>query len=394
MRKKDYSKKDKKKIFKKIYYWFFRTFFLKNKVLFISFTGEQYSDNPKAISEYLHKISPKTKQVWLFENPEKMKKIVPDYIKCVKFGEKQFVHELATSKVWVDNDCFLYSKDILDYPKSKKQMVIETWHGDRGLKKCFYAVDGYKRKFPFTVEQKGFCDYIMTASKFAEPVIREMFNYRGELLKVGYPRNDCLVNSNQERIRLLKVKMGIAQDVKVLTYAPTFKEKIKNKIVDHINFENVLALLESKTKKKWVFVYRGHHLGYGKEVPKINYIDGNKVFSDMADLLSVTDMLITDYSSCSGDFFLTNKPVILYINDYEQYKNSDRGLHFNIEDSPYFYAKNNNELINLINELTPNSVKKNCEKLSEFYGCYDKGNASEETCKIILDKIYNRRKIK
>ena len=150
MRKKDYSKKDKKLFFKKIYYWFFKTFFIKNKVLFISFTGEQYSDNPKAISEYLHKVSPKTKQVWLFENPEKMKKIVPDYIKCVKFGEKQFIHELATSKIWIDNDCFLYSKDILEYPKSKKQMVIETWHGDRGLKKCFYAVNGYKRKFPFT----------------------------------------------------------------------------------------------------------------------------------------------------------------------------------------------------------------------------------------------------
>jgi len=96
-----------------------------NKIVFISFGGKSYSDNPRAISEKLHEMYPEFEIVWLFNNPEEKRKVVPDYVQCVKAGSYRALKELATAKFWVDNFC----KPLYTY-KSKKQVYIQTWHGD------------------------------------------------------------------------------------------------------------------------------------------------------------------------------------------------------------------------------------------------------------------------
>ena len=70
-------------LLQKIYYFFVSRLFCKNRVVFISFGGKQYSDNPKAISDYLLKNYPTIKQVWLFREPKKYKNL-PKNIKCKK----------------------------------------------------------------------------------------------------------------------------------------------------------------------------------------------------------------------------------------------------------------------------------------------------------------------
>ena len=381
---------------KKCYYKFLNVFFCKKRVLFISMGGKQYSDNPKAISEYLHKISPKTKQIWFFKNANKMKEYVPSYIKCVELDNHILLKYIITSRIWVDNDYLVYQNFITNFSKRKDQLYIETWHGDRGLKKCFYNVKGFKPVEPYTLQKENFCDYFLTGSKFAERVVRGMFKYNGKFLTCGYPRNDCLININKDKIKEAREKLDIDENTKILLYAPTFKGKIGDKMTEHIDFEKLVDVLEKKTKQNWVVVYRTHHLSKINEKNKcLRFFNSTTLFEDMADILSVADILITDYSSCAGDFILTGKPVILYINDYNEYVNSDRGLHFNIEDSPYLYAKNNKDLIEIIKNLTPEKAKENCKELISFYGCTETGNASEIVTNLILENLYKtKRKIK
>ncbi len=379
--------------FLKIFSRILSTFFCKNRVLFISFSGKQYSCNPRTISEYLHKVSPKTKQVWLFDNPKEMKKIVPKYIKCVKRNMRNNFYYMSTSKVWVDNDYLIYHYNLAKLVKTKKHMYIETWHGDKGLKKCFYDVPTFKREYPFSVEIPGYCDYFITCSTFAENVVRRMMNYKGEFLKTGYPRNDCLVYRDEERIKRSKKILGIEEDTCILLYAPTFKGVIKNKIEEHLDMDEIIKILSENTGKKWACVYRAHHILAGRDKPKAKrFYDARDTFGDMADILCATDMLITDYSSCAGDFILTGKPVVLYINDYEEYSTGDRGLQFDIEKTPFMFAKNNEELINIVKNLTPEKSKQNCEDLKNFYGNYEDGNATEQVVDIILEKLNAKRR--
>ncbi len=48
-------------------------------------------------------------------------------------------------------------------------------------------------------------------------------------------------------------------------------------------------------------------------------IDGTKI-EDIQELLAITDLLITDYSSIALDYMITRNPVIIYASDIDEYK--------------------------------------------------------------------------
>lgn len=379
-----------KKIMKGIYqiwvsirYFILSRLFCKKRVVFISFDGKQYSDNPKAISTYLHQVAPNVKQIWLFNNPKSKKDILPSYVKAKKLNRWNVVHYLATSRVFVDNDFLVYPWYLLKVKKSKKQLIIQTWHGDKGFKKCFYDTKGFTRDYRFNTET-GLFSFIVTGCAFVEPVMRSMFNYQGQLLKIGNARNDCLFENHTDKINQVKQKLNIHAEDKILTYAPTFRENIKENY-ETIDLEKTIEQLKKSTGKNWHLVVRAHHRS--KNNLKVDYIDGNTNFEDMADLLMVSDMLITDYSSCAGDFAITGKPVVLYIEDYADYENKDRGLYFKLNETPFMLAQNNTEMLAIIDKIDWQATSQNSKAILDFYGNYEKGDASKQICDIILDNL-------
>lgn len=52
---------------------------------------------------------------------------------------------------------------------------------------------------------------------------------------------------------------------------------------------------------------------------------------DVQELLAISDILITDYSSCYFDFLLLNRPVTFYAYDLEDYRSNDRGFYYDYE---------------------------------------------------------------
>ena len=107
----------------------------------------------------------------------------------------------------------------------------------------------------------------------------------------------------------------------------------------------------------------------------------------MADLLLISDMLITDYSSSAGDFALLKRPLVLFQSDIKEYIKYDRSFYFNMEDSPYYIAENQQELEDIINELDEKKAKENCEKILEFYETNETGHAAETIAEIIKGKL-------
>lgn len=66
--------------------------------------------------------------------------------------------------------------------------------------------------------------------------------------------------------------------------------------------------------------------------------------------MSITDVLISDYSSIFYDFLATGKPVVFYIPDLEEYKNY-RGLYLASEQLPGPCLTNIDEIGKVINNL-------------------------------------------
>lgn len=336
----------------------------KNKVYFSSFSGMLCNDNPRAVCEALHKICPETKIVFRM-NSEALKHDLPDYIiPLPRFSLKTF-REMATARVIVKNaDMKSWMRRFPD------QYYIQTWHGDRGFKKILMDKDS-KNASDICRKSKQI-SLAISGSDFGSQVYRSAFGYEGEILECGCPRNDILVNNPPETAAQVRAELGIPADVKILMYAPTFRNSSSGSSQQALlSLDKVRRLLEETTGGKWLCISRGHALTRGIQS------DAGMDLSDYPDisrLLLITDMLISDYSSIAGDYMLLGRPAIFYQPDLKDYL-SERGLYFNPDESPLVVAHSETELLDILS--SPRDWTQNCKDVLGFFGTHESGQASE-----------------
>lgn len=357
----------------------------KDTVTFMSFGGQSYSCNPRAVSEALHRLDEKVRIQWLSSKPESTE--FPDYVEVVdRRSNLAFLKALATTAVLVDNS------RLPMIPKGKGQMFIQLWHGDKAFKKVLYDSDFVVHKAAVPESVKGYCDLAVAGSDYGVRQFRSAFQYEGRILTKGTPRNDCLVHPDPEQVARMKREIGARPDTRVLLYAPTLRrEYTKNgqkQVIQEIDFARTLAKLTETTGEKWICAVRAHPSMKGLTGfdPSAGILDLSR-YPDMTDLLLAVDMLITDYSSCAGDFAVTGRPVLLYQPDIEAYLEKDRTFYFEMSDSPYMIAQNQEELEALIAGLTPEKARENDRAILAFYGDCETGHAAEAVAEEILSHL-------
>ena len=355
-----------------------------NKVVLVSFNGTQYGGNPKALSRMIHHARPEADIVWMFNDPDAKKGLLPSYIRTVKSRSFSALYELATAKFWIDNFC----KSTNIY-KGENQCYIQTWHGDRGFKKILF--DSTFVSDDFRIIENEISDLFLSGSALGSKIYETAFRYKGEVLEKGSPRNDVLMRMPENKIKKIKSTIGVAADKKLLLFAPTLRrEASKTKSdqeIGNIDLSEILYELKKKTGDEWVCMVRAHSaVGGLAGVPDDERFMNLSSYEDMSDLLLISDMLITDYSSCSGDFALSNRPIILFQYDRQDYMEKDRTFYFDIDSTPFMIALNQEEIIRLIREFKYENIEGNCKAILDFYGSYDTGKASEATVRYMISK--------
>jgi CDP-glycerol glycerophosphotransferase len=231
-------------------------------------------------------------------------------------------------------------------------------------------------------------DLFISDSKFSSQLYRSAFWYNREILECGSPRDDILINQNEYIKDKVKEYFNITRNTKIILYAPTFRDSF-NIDVYNINHELILNDLSEQTKDPWIFLIRMHP-NISEKSNVFTYNDrilNASNYDDMQELLMTSDILITDYSDCMYECALMNKPVFLYIKDYEQYK-AERDFYFDIFSLPFPCAMNSNELLHKI--LYFDTVFY-LSSLKEFFlkvGIFKEGNASKK----VVDKIMEEMK--
>jgi len=353
------------------------------KVVFSCLGGRSYGDSMRCISERLHERCPEAKIVWQFNhtNLDRGRMMVPDYVRTVRCRSVEACVEFATARMWVDN----YSKPTFMTLDKRRQYYVQTWHGDRAIKKI-----GYDENAPYIRRVEEHCSRIVTASAFGEKMYRTAFNYRGEYLRVGTPRNDVLVKNDPAQRERIRQSLGIAGDVGLLLYAPTYREK-REMIPKEVQMDlsRTLDCLESSTGKTWKCLFRAHYLSSGLDLEGVRdrIVDVTQ-YEDMAELLLAADMVLTDYSSCALDFILLDRPALFYIPDWDHYR-AARGVYFDVRESPLMTAANQGELEALIQSLSDGKVRQNCADIREYFGYYETGHATEAVCDYIIERLGN-----
>lgn len=355
---------------------------IKRQVMFTSFSGKQYSDNPRAISEKLHELDSTCEIVWGFSSFDDSYGLLPSYVHIVKMGSPEWFVEFAQSAVVVTNVAL-----VPNVIKRKGQMFIQTWHGDRGFKKILYQAWG-EQEPPIPFIDYKITDLCVAGSEFGISLYRNAFRFSGDIYSDGCPRNDCLVNPNQDQINRIRTSLGIEESNKILIFAPTFRDDDNDLQNVSLDLDSVIEHLQAKGDS-WTCLIRAHSGSPGIEYEYKDNIKDVSDYPDMADLLLIADFLITDYSSCATDFVLSHKPVILFQDDLEDYNSSSRGFSNDPKSSGFIIARSNSELIGILDNYNNEDYYKMCENVLTYFGTTERGYSSYDISKIIIKHLDN-----
>ena len=329
-------------LFRKLKYQPQKTTKLRNAVLFESFQGKVIGDNPEAIFQEL--ASRSTKLELLFTTAEKTS--APSGARGVKHGSVAWLKALAKSRALVNNTNFPGY-----FEKRSGQIYMQTWHGTP-LKKLGRDIQGAKPTESYLAmmdREAGYWDFLISPSRYCTEIFPTAFNYSGEILEIGYPRNDLLVNESNSR-QEIRLALGI-KDPKslVILYAPTWRDYKRTATG---NWKPVNFLPEDLGKNVTV-LFRGHtNTHNAHKIPQLeNVIDATE-YQNVAELYLAADVLVTDYSSVMFDFSVTGKPMVFLAPDFDEYL-SARGFYFDFEsEAPGPILRNSDQLPEVIENIS------------------------------------------
>lgn len=356
-----------------------------NRIMCVAFHGNSYTCSPKYISEYLiNKYNEDFEIIWAFKEKEKFADLLPDKIKSVKYKSIKYIYYALTSKVRINN-----AEEWIVIPKRQGQLLINTWHGGGLYKKVGLDSKYVKEKLNGN-DYYGNTDLFLASCGAAEEeMYYKSFNYKGKVLKSGLPRNDIFFTKNPSLEAKVRSKLKIDKETKIVLYAPTFREE-SNKEFNSLNGKNLLDALEKRFGGKWKILYRSHlgtSAGIGidrfKEALE-DYMDVSS-YADMQELLYISDVLITDYSSSIWDFSFKKKPCFLYVPDLESYITEERNFYFDIYTWGFPVCKSNEDITNSIFKYDEEDYINKMEKHHKDLRSYENGNATEQVCNYIVD---------
>lgn len=370
----------------------------KNKV-FLHTQDNRYGCNQKYICEELLRQGVDVDIVW--RCPAKGEGGIPENVRAVKAGSFSYYKEMFSSNVVISNSILF--KDQAIYLK-RGQTLIETWHGSLGIKR--FGKHDYKSSWRWVrgaISTGKMTDYCISNSDFETGVYRDTYWKRTPILQFGHPRNDLFFDNNKKRRRELRERLcekwKVPADVQFVMYAPTFRDS-KNFQCYSIDFERLITSIKERFGGEWCVLLRYHPTLEGiyeqKDVFKkhtdIKLVNVTK-YADMQELIAVTDVAITDYSSWIYDFILLRRPGFIFATDIEMY-NNERGFYYPLEETPFPIATNNDELMKNILSFDDKVYRQKLEEFLQGKGCVEDGHASERVVELIRKIVEGEGEIK
>lgn len=340
--------------------------FDENAVLFTSYSGKRYDDSPKAVFEEMLRRDDceGLHYVWAFNEPDKFN--VPKARK-VKMDSWAYWMACLGSKYWVTNVNMERGLDI----KKRATIYVNTWHGT-GAKKVGNSVRG-RSDYDFSRVDVLTCD-----GPFLAQLMEKSFNaQRDSMLMCGRPREDELYRLiESSSVREVRVKMGLDSFKRIVLYAPTWRESGDHGESYDMRIPMNIEKWKRALGKDTLLLFRAHSIT--SAVQGIEFDDQVRDFStysDLNELMFVSDILISDYSGIFIDFAIQGKPMLGFMYDFDRYS-EERGFEFDLRECITSFD-NEDELLEYLNSM---DVVEESAKARRFFqsfaGCG--GNATTD----------------
>lgn len=288
---------------------FFRCFLVffkvnSRKISFVSLESDRLSGDFKLIAERLEKEQKYELHYELFKFEKTLKGYVQYFFECIR---QLFV--INTSGLVILD----YNNYVVSNFKRKDVKVLQVWHASGAIKKFGNLVDR-----DYKIENYDYS--IVNSTEFAD-VFSKAFGIKKEnVYATGIPKTDVLFDKSEmnERKKMFLEQHPEAAGKKVVLYAPTFRGRLMTDFKDvYLDLKKV----KEELGEEYVVLYRLHPLVQKElDANASGIICCNS--DDLYTLMEVSDLLISDYSALIIDYSVYHRPMVFYVPDIDEYRQS------------------------------------------------------------------------
>jgi CDP-ribitol ribitolphosphotransferase len=242
-------------------------------------------------------------------------------------------HLMAPSAVFVVDSHYLPLYAIERRPGTT---IVQTWHACGAIKKIGYSVldkrFGVDESVTSIIRLHTNYSLVLAGSQRAVDQYVDAFRQPAELFvtDLGIPRTDILVRPDRHGpvIAAIRARYRLPEGKRVILYAPTFRGTSMTAARHPEDLD--IGLLAENLGDDHILLLRLHPaVRSSHELPRsaagfaIDVTD----WPEINELMLVSDVLVTDYSSVIFEFALLGRPMVFFAPDTEDY-DDERGFYF------------------------------------------------------------------
>jgi len=351
------------------------------------FGGNNFTGNTKYLFLFMNNyLKNQYTIIWISGNKDLVNELkYQGYNAKYKFSLKSVVLLLKARCIFITHGF----NDILPVNLDNNTKLVYLAHGIPFKRPNFDAKNFntiFKSKYDIKMIEKLFkrMDYHISCADNFNKILANAYKMSEEKVKTtGYPRNDIFFVKDIEYISNLKNKFGIPFTKKIVLYAPTFRE---HRIIRFpLSSKEIRELDKFLEESNSLLLVKPH---INENIIEFNTINNAKVISqeiDIQELLLISDILITDYSSVFLDYILTDRPIIFYAYDLDYFRTTRGEFYYKYEDFiPGPLALKGKDLINQLQIVfNYNSYSKKIKEIKDFSHQYQDGNSCKRVCELL-----------
>ncbi|MYU22056.1 CDP-glycerol glycerophosphotransferase family protein [Streptomyces sp. SID8352] len=297
-------------------------------VAYCAYWGRGYACNPAAIHAKARALAPHLHGVFLVE-PDQAH-TVPEGVDHAVIGSRRYWDVLARATYLVNNANF--AEGVVKRPGS---VHLQTQHGtplktmgvDQSTYPVVAAVSGSFTRLLGRVDR---WDYNLSANPHSTRMWERAFPGSYEQLEYGYPRNDVFLTATAADVARVRRELGVPEGATAVLYAPTHRDHEDGFGAGRLDLEAFCAAAGEDV----VVLLRAHYF-YDRGAPgggggRVIDVTGHRSSEEVC---LAADALVTDYSSIMFDYACLDRPIVVYADDWEVYRET-RGVYFDLMAEP------------------------------------------------------------
>jgi len=304
---------------------------------------------------------------------------------------KAMVKDIATAKYVFMNE----SSNVTSCLSMRKETILtQLCHGCGAFKKFGMSTAELKfgdnkatlEKYPY---HRNYTHVTVSSPEviWAYEEAMSLKNEKGVVKATGVSRTDVFfdkefISSAKDRVYRVFPQ---ARNKKVILYAPTFRGRVaKAKTPDVLDVEQLFDAFGDE----YVIIFKHHPFVKRRPVILDKYKEFAKDLTDMStieDLIIVSDICISDYSSLVFEYSLFVRPMIFLAHDLEDYFDW-RGFYYDYKDFvPGPIVTTTSEIVDYISDIDNTFDRERVIEFREKYMSACDGHATDRIMKLVFE---------